>query len=124
MPAKKKTILHVDDEPDTLDVVQTILGIEGFEIVSAENGKQALEQLELHDFDLILLDIMMPDMSGLELLSRFSEMKHKYRVIFLTVLETSEEKLKQLKELGIKDYITKPFDRDNLVERVKGALAG
>lgn len=123
MPGKKETILHADDEPDTLDVVQTILGIEGFEVVSVEDGEQVLEQLELREFDLILLDIMMPDMSGLELFTRISEMKDKYRVIFLTVLEPSEGQLKQLKELGIKDYITKPFDRDHLVERIKSALA-
>ena len=70
MPAKKRTILHAADEPDTLDVVQTILGIEGFEVVSVENGTQALEQVKLHEFDLMLLDVMMPDMPGLELLSR------------------------------------------------------
>ena len=123
MTGKKETILHADDEPDTLDVVRTILGIEGFEIVSVEDGKQALEQIKLHDFDLMLLDVMMPDMSGLELFSRISDIKQEYRVIFLTVLETSEEMLKQLNKFGIKDYITKPFDRDNLVERVKIALA-
>ncbi len=123
MTDKKETILHADDEPDTLDVVQTILVIAGFEVVSVEDGERALEQIKLHDFDLILLDIMMPDMSGLELFSRISEIKQNHRVIFLTVLEASEEMLKQLKEIGMKDYITKPFDRDHLVERVKSALA-
>ena len=123
MTDKKETILHADDEPDTLDVVQTILGIEGFDVVSVRDGNQALEQIKLRNFDLMLLDIMMPDMSGLELFSRISEMKENPRVIFLTVLEASEEMLKQLKEIGMKDYITKPFDRDHLVGRVKSALA-
>ncbi len=123
MTDKKATILHADDEPDTLDVVQTILGIEGFDVVSVGDGNQALEQIKLNDFDLMLLDIMMPDMSGLELFSRISEIKQNRRVIFLTVLEASEEMLKQLKESGIIDYITKPFDRDYLVKRVKSALA-
>ena len=123
MTDKKETILHADDEPDTLDVVQTILGIEGFDVVSVGDGNQALEQIKLNDFDLMLLDIMMPDMSGLELLSRILEMKEKPRVIFLTVLEVSQEQLKQLKESGIIDYITKPFDRDYLVKRIKIALA-
>lgn len=123
MTTKAATILHADDEADTLDVVQTILRIEGFEVVSVEDGLQALEQIDLHDFDLMLLDIMMPDMSGLELLSRISAKEKKYRVIFLTVLEATPDQFKQLTEYGIKDYITKPFDRDNLVERVKNALA-
>jgi len=125
MVDKKKKILflHVDDEPDTLSVVKTILEIKGYEVSSVESGKAALEQIEHRKFDLILLDIMMPDMSGWELFTRISKIDPKYKVIFLTVLEISEERLKQLKERGIKDYITKPFDRDELVEKVEHALS-
>lgn len=123
MTTKTHTILHADDEADTLEVVQTILEIEGFEVVSVKDGLQALEQIKIQDFDLMLLDVMMPDMSGLELLSRISEEDGKHKVIFLTVLEATQDQAEQLSEYGIKDYITKPFDRDNLVERVKIALA-
>ena len=124
MAETKKRILHVDDEPDTLEAVKTILEKEGFEVVGVESGNGALKEIDLNGFDLILLDIMMPDMSGWDLFTRIAKIAPTYRVVFLTVLEISEEKLKQLKEHGIKDYITKPFDRDDLVTRVKKVMEG
>ncbi len=124
MADNKKKILHVDDEPDTLKVVKTILEAAGYEVVSVESGNGALKQVDLNGFDLIILDIMMPDMSGWDLFSRIAKILPTHKVIFLTVLEVSEERLKQLKEHGIKDYITKPFDRDDLVTRVKKAIEG
>ncbi len=123
MTETKKRILHVDDEPDTLEVVKTILEKEGFEVESVESGKGALDKVTLDSFDLILLDIMMPDMSGWDLFTRIGEIKKGYKVIFLTVLEISESRLKQLKEHGVRDYITKPFDRKELVARVKKAIS-
>jgi len=124
MPKKqnKKRALHVDDEDDVRAVVKTILEKEGFEVVGADSGKKALQELKPNGFDLILLDVMMPDMSGWELFTSITKLKPEYSVIFLTVLESSEEKLKQLKEYGIKDYITKPFDRDDFVARIRKAL--
>ncbi len=95
---------------------------EGFEVQSVESGKGALDKIKIDSYDLILLDIMMPDMSGWDLFTQISEIKRKYKVIFLTVLEISESRLKQLREHGVKDYIMKPFDRDELVARVKKAL--
>ncbi|MBU0545888.1 response regulator [Patescibacteria group bacterium] len=124
MPAEitKKRILHVDDEPDTLKVVKTILEKEGYEVVSVQDGKKALQQVELDNFSLLLLDIMMPDMSGWDLFTRISQIKSTYNVVFLTVLEIPEERLNELKEAGIRDYIVKPFERDDLVKRVKAVL--
>ena len=119
----KKRILHVDDEPDTLKVVKTILEKEGFEIDSVESGSSALKRVNFNNYSLIILDIMMPDMSGWDLFTRITQIKPEYKVIFLTVLEISESKLTRLKEHGIKDYITKPFDRDELVVRIKKALS-
>jgi len=119
----KKKILHVDDEPDTLEVVKTILEKAGFKVDSVESGKDALKEIKLDSYDLVVLDIMMPDMSGWDLFTRITEIKSEYNIIFLTVLEVSESRLKELKEHGIKDYITKPFDRDDLVTRVKKVLS-
>lgn len=119
----KKRILHVDDEPDTLQVVKTILEKEGFKIDSVESGKNALKKVDFDNYSLIILDIMMPDMSGWDLFTRITKIKPEYKVIFLTVLDISEARLKKLKEHGIRDYITKPFDRDELVKRVKKALS-
>lgn len=118
----KKRILHVDDETDTLSVVKTILEKEGYEVVSASNGKEALKEVDLNGFSLLILDIMMPDMSGWDLFTRIAKVKPNYKIIFLSILEVSEEKLKELKDAGIKDYIRKPFDRDDFVTRVANAI--
>jgi len=115
-------ILHVDDELDTLEVVKTILEKEGFEVVSVSSAKKALAQVDLDHFALILLDVMMPDMSGWDLFTHITEASPNHKVIFLTVLESTPEKIKELKKHGIKDYITKPFDRNDLVARVKKAI--
>ena len=123
MPKKRLKILHVDDESDVLKVVKTILEKEGYDVVSVKGGKAALSQVDLNGFSLILLDIMMPDMSGWDLFSRITIIKPEYKVIFLSVLEASKEKINELKKHGIKDYITKPFDRADLVARVKKAIA-
>lgn len=122
MTNKKKRILHVDDEADTLAVVKTILEKEGYEVVSAGNGAKALKDVKLNNFDLLILDIMMPDMSGWDLFTRISKIKSTYKVIFLTVLEISEARLQELKGHGVRDYITKPFSRDELVKRVKKVI--
>lgn len=119
---KKKRILHVDDEQDTLCVVKTILEKEGYEVVSAPSGKDALKNVDLNGFSLIILDIMMPDMSGWDLFTRISEVKPNYKIIFLSVVDVSQEKQKVIREAGIKDYIKKPFDRDDFVARVKRVM--
>jgi len=118
----KKRILHVDDEEDTLTVVKTMLEKEGFEVVSVKGGVSALDQIKLDNFSLIILDIMMPDMSGWDLFSRIAKIKSDYKVIFLSILELTQEKIKELMDAGVKDYIKKPFDRDDFVARVKKVI--
>lgn len=119
---KKKRILHVDDESDTLEVVKIILEKEGYEVVSVKRGDKALEQVRLNGFDLLILDIMMPDMSGWDLFSRISVIKPNYNVIFLTILELTKERVEELKKAGVKDYIQKPFDRKDFINRVEKAI--
>jgi DNA-binding response OmpR family regulator len=118
----KIKILHVDDEEDTLEVVKTILEKEGYEVVSVKRGEAALEKIKSNSFKLIILDIMMPDMSGWELFSRISIIKPNYHVVFLSILEIPTEKIQKLKESGIKDYIRKPFDRNDFLNRIKKAI--
>ncbi len=119
---KKKRILHVDDEHDILEVVKTILESEGYDVVSEMRGEYALTQIEKDGFDLLILDIMMPDMSGWELFNRIRTIKPDYKVIFLTILDLPENKIKELLDAGIKDYIKKPFDREDFIARVKKAM--
>lgn len=119
---KKKKILHVDDEEDTLIVVKAMLERESYDVTSVLSGSEALKKINLNGFSLIILDIMMPDMSGWELFTRISQVKPNYKVVFLSILDVSEEKMRELKGAGIKDYIKKPFDRKDFITRIKKVL--
>ena len=120
---KRKKILHVDDEKDILTVVKTILEREGFEVVSVSDSKSALREIANQNFDLLIIDIMMPEMSGWELFSKVGQIKDNCKVIFLSVLDLSVEKIKELKNAGVNDYIRKPFESVDLVNRVKKVIS-
>jgi DNA-binding response OmpR family regulator len=111
-------IMHVDDEPDTVELVRTILEHEGFKVVSAYSGKECLEKLD-SIIKLVLLDIMMPDMSGWEVYLKIRKNRNNVKVAFLSAIDVSEERRRILFKNGIADYITKPFDNQDLVRRVK-----
>jgi len=117
-----KRILHMDNEEDTLSSVRTILEKEGFEVTSVTTGAAAVKEIEKDGFDLVLLDIMMPDLSGWDVFSRIMKVEPDVKVIFLSVLEISSDRKKQLMTHGVADYILKPFDRNDLVKRVKAAI--
>ncbi|MEI6042307.1 MAG: response regulator [bacterium] len=119
---KKVRILHVDDEEDTQKVVKTILEKEGYEVVSVRDGVGALREINLDNYDLLILDIMMPNMSGWELYTKILKIKEKEKVIFLSILDIPADKLNELTKSGVRDYIKKPFDRDDFVARVKKVL--
>ena len=114
-------ILHVENEPDTRELVKTILEGAGHIVTSAENGKECLSIYRKGKFDLVLLDIMMPDLSGWDVLQTLKKMDKTAKIAFLSVLEVSEDRKERLKQEGLADYIMKPFTKKELKERV-GAL--
>lgn len=115
-----QTILVVDDEPKLLDLVRTILEKEGFNVIEAHNGYEAVEQVRTKLPDLVLLDVMMPEMDGFEALREIRQASN-VPVIMLTVQATESDKVRGL-ELGADDYVAKPFDHRELVSRVKAML--
>jgi CheY-like chemotaxis protein len=117
----KKTIMVVDDEENLLELLKAILENEGYEVITASDGKACLDKLKTLEPDLILLDMMMPGMSGREVCEqiRKSPKTSNLKVAFLTVAKFSEAGKDTLKKMNVADYITKPFDNDDLVRRVK-----
>jgi DNA-binding response OmpR family regulator len=115
-------ILHVDDSKDILMVVKTILEKEGYKVTGVNSGAKALDKIDKNNYSLVILDTMMPDMSGWELFNRISQIKPTYRFVFLSVLEMSGPRLKELKEAGVSDYIRKPFDMKDFAARIKKAI--
>src|SRR5579859_2886939 len=120
MPAKKTAILTADDDPQLLRLVMRNLQLEGYDVLVASDGKQALEQIETHQPDLVLLDVMMPKMDGFTVCHRVREFS-SVPIIIVTARGQDEDKIRGL-DLGADDYLTKPFSVDELLARVRAVL--
>jgi two-component system OmpR family response regulator len=112
-------ILIVDDERDTLDLIDLTLQTAGYDIHLASGGEESLQLIRNGDFDLVLLDIMMPDLSGFDVLRTLKEeMVDHPPVIFLTAKSMPEDREEGM-ELGAKDFLTKPVTRGSLLDSIK-----
>lgn len=120
----RKTIMVVDDEESLQELVKAILERDGYQVLVAPDGNECLRMLKSAKPDLILLDMMMPGMSGRETCEkiRANTKTKNLKVIFLTVAKFSETGKGILKKLNVLDYITKPFDNDDLIKRIKKVL--
>jgi two-component system OmpR family response regulator len=114
-------LLVVDDEPFLRDAVAASLRFLGFEVTTAETGTQALRQARDHPFDLIVLDVMLPDTDGFEIVRRLRGEGNNVPVIFLTARDTQADKVTGL-TIGGDDYVTKPFGLEELAARVRTVL--
>jgi two-component system KDP operon response regulator KdpE len=115
-----KLILIVDDEPRMIKFIRLNLELEGYRVGEASNGLKALDKVRKELPDLVLLDVMMPEMDGFETLERIREISN-VPVIMLTVKAEEEDKVHGL-ELGADDYVTKPFSPRELSSRIKAVL--
>ncbi len=119
MESKPKRILIADDEPDILEIVSYNLTKEGYEVYTAKNGDEAIDRAKLLNPDLIILDIMMPKKTGIEVCTilRSQSLFAETFIIFLTALSDETSHVKGL-EIGADDYVTKPISPKVLVSRV------
>ena len=115
-----KKILVVDDEKPISDIIKFNLEKEGYEVVTAFDGEEALEKVEQENPELIVLDVMLPKKDGLEVVREVRK-NHDMPIIMVTAKETEIDKVLGL-ELGADDYVTKPFSNRELVARVKANL--
>ncbi len=117
--ASSKKVLIVDDEPDTLELVKLVLESGGFTTMLAKSGSEALNIIEDSKPDLVLLDIMMPDMDGWEVFRKIKEKFAGIPVAILTAKAQNIDRLLGLHVLKADDYITKPFGKNELIDRVR-----
>ncbi|HJA72888.1 MAG TPA: response regulator transcription factor [Candidatus Limosilactobacillus faecipullorum] len=115
-----KKVLVVDDEKPISDIIKFNLEKEGYEVIVAYDGEEALEKVEDDSPDLIILDLMLPKIDGLEVAKRV-RVKHSTPIIMVTAKDSELDKVLGL-ELGADDYVTKPFSNRELVARVKANL--
>ena len=114
-------ILIVDDEPDIIMLISRYAKREGYEVTTAEDGRQAIKACQREDFDLIVMDIMMPDTDGFTACKKIKEFKD-IPVIMLSARGTEFDKLFGF-EVGVDDYVTKPFSPMELMARIKAVLS-
>ena len=114
-------VLVVDDEPNIRELVQVALKFHGCSVSTARSGREALRQAEAARPDLIVLDVMLPDLDGFEVCRRLRAAGNEVPVIFLTARDTSSDTVTGL-AIGGDDYVTKPFSVEALVARVRAVL--
>jgi two-component system, OmpR family, response regulator len=119
--AEQVRILVVDDEPNIVDVISMALRFEGFEVVCAATGAEAIAAVAAERPQLLVLDVMLPDISGFEVARRLASARTGVPIIFLTARDSTEDVVHGL-TLGGDDYVTKPFSLEELVARIRTIL--
>jgi two-component system OmpR family response regulator len=119
--ASKLQVVVVDDEPSIAELVATVLRYEGFEVRVADNGRAALKAVREQEPDLVILDIMLPDLDGFEVHKRLAADGFSIPVLYLTARDSTQDKVRGL-TAGADDYVTKPFSLEELVARVRAVL--
>ena len=121
MTGERVRLLVVDDEETVRKLLQRILEGVGYQVTTAANGKEAWYKVSLGETEIVLLDIKMPEMSGIEVLSKLTADSPDICVIMVTSVVDTETAVEAMK-LGAYDYIAKPFDRDEVVQKVLKAV--
>lgn len=117
----KTKVLVVDDEPNIRDLLSTSLRFAGFDVQTAANGTQAVTLIQEAAPDIILLDVMLPDMNGFSVTKKLRSMDIQVPILFLTARDETEDKITGL-TVGGDDYLTKPFSLDEVVARIQAIL--
>ncbi len=118
---ERPRVLVVDDEDSITELVSTVLRYEGFDVRTAESGRTAVKIAREFAPDLVVLDVMLPDLDGFEVYRRMADRSDRLPVLFLTARDSTEDRVHGL-TLGADDYMGKPFSLEELVARVRAVL--
>jgi len=121
MPSQQNSVLVVDDEPALRKTLRTSLTASGFTVEEARSGEEAVQSIQQQPFDLVLLDINMPGISGIDACRRIRGLYPQAGIVMITVRDLEEDKVRAL-EAGADDYITKPFKLRELTARLRAVL--
>src|SRR5208283_5658424 len=119
----KGRVLVVDDEVDIRESLETLLELEGYTVELAQNATEGLKKIETGSYDLVLLDLMMPDRSGMEVLADVRERDRETPIFMITAYGSVEAAVSALK-LGANDYFSKPWDNEKLIIEIGRMIAG
>lgn len=123
MNTKKPRILCVDDEPMNLKLLEALLVPRGYECIVALNGREAIEKIDEGNIDLVLLDVIMPEMNGFDVCRKIKEddRMRNIPIVMITALRSKEDRIRSI-EAGAEDYISKPFDQSEVLARIRMLL--
>lgn len=121
MPFRKQKVLVVDDEEQNVRLLSRIIQTEGHDVITAYNGKEALEKFAEHSPDLVLLDVIMPEMNGYEVCWQLKQKPHFVPVVLITALDSPEHKIRGIK-VGADDFLNKPFNVEELKARIRNLI--
>ncbi len=119
--ATKARLLVVDDEPNIVELLSAALRYAGFEVATATSGNEALQVAERWKPDLLVLDVMLPDLDGFSVVRQLRGRRRAVPVVFLTAKDANEDKVMGL-TVGGDDYVTKPFSLEEMVARIRAVL--
>ena len=117
----KGKVLIVDDAPDTIEIIQTLLRYEGYEVITASTGEEGVKEAAKEQPEVVLMDINLPGIDGNEALRRIKKINPLESVVMLTAFATVENAIQALKE-GASDFIKKPFENDHLIHIVNQCM--
>jgi len=122
---QSKRVVYIEDEPEMIDLVHLILGRRGYSVIGANGGREGLELIHREMPDLVLLDLMMPDMDGWDVYHQIKseELTQNIPVIVITAKAQNIDKVLGLRIAKVEDYIAKPFSPQELLERVDEVLS-
>lgn len=113
-------ILEIDDNPDIVKFVELTVTSMGHEFSSANNGKEGLKMIQEKDYDVVLLDLSMPEFSGLDVINQLiaKNLMKTQKIVIFTASSGSDSNIEDLKKKGIHSYLAKPIDIDSLMEKI------
>ena len=114
-------VLLIEDEPTTAKAIETMLTVEGFNVYTTDLGEEGLDLGKLYDYDIILLDLNLPDMHGYDVLKKLRTAKVQTPVLILSGISEMDSKVRSF-GFGADDYVTKPFHREELVARIQAVV--
>ena len=117
-----KKILVVDDDPDIVELTKTILELDGFNVITASGGDECIQILKNENIDLVLLDIMMPEISGWDVAAKIKENPQWKNIPIVFLTAKGDTMSIGMGGMASEDYIVKPFDKDALIYRIKKIL--
>lgn len=123
-PLKEKEIkiLCADDNPHDLELVKNLLEEEGHKVSTVCSGKDCLKKFKNEKFDLILLDAMMPELSGWDTLNKIMAQDRKQKVALITIMQVSDGRRQALLSQGLNEYIVKPFSKETFLSKIRKIL--